>query len=39
MNENRLSLNVKKTKVMMVGSRQRLARAQPISVSINGEQI
>ncbi len=39
MQTNRLSLNVKKTKVMMIGSKRALARLDPLSVSLNGEQL
>ena len=39
MRENRLSLNVGKTKFMMVGSRNRLSMVPEISVSLNGELI
>ena len=37
MRQNKLSLNVKKTKTMMVGSRQRLRNIPNMSVSLNGE--
>ncbi len=39
MRENRLSLNMSKTKFMMIGPKQRLARTRPMIVSLNGEQI
>ena len=39
MNQNRLSLNVSKTKLMLIGSKQRLNRIGNISVSLNGETV
>ncbi len=39
MKQNRLSLNVSKTKFMMVGSKQRLSRTGNITISLNGEKI
>ncbi len=39
MNENRLSLNVSKTKFMLIGSKQRVTRAGNIGVSLNGERV
>ena len=39
MHHNRLSLNVKKTKLMMVGSRPKLRQTVPFNVSLNGESI
>ena len=39
MRENRLSLNAGKTKFMLVGTRQKLARTRPFTVSLNGAQI
>ncbi len=39
MRENRLSLNVAKTKLMLVGSRVRLTRAGNFTISLNGEML
>ncbi len=39
MYQNRLSLNVKKTKMMLTGSRQKLQIVQPFSVSLNNESV
>ena len=39
MQNNRLSLNVKKTKLMMVGSRQRLRNSVPFTISLNCERV
>ena len=39
MYQNRLSLNVKKTKLMLVGSRPRLRGIVPLIVSLNGERV
>ncbi len=39
MRENRLSLNVSKTKLMLVGSKPRLQRYGEFSVSLNGETV
>ncbi len=39
MYQNRLSLNVKKTKLMMIGSRQRLRNVPTFNLSLNGQRI
>ena len=39
MRQNRLSLNVSKTKFMLIGSKQRVARAGNIGISLNGENV
>ncbi len=39
MKQNHLSLNVKKTKVMLLGSRLRLRNVPDVSVSLNGERV
>ncbi len=39
MTENRLSLNTAKTKFMMLGTKARLRRARPFSLSLNGDRI
>ena len=39
MHQNRLNLNVRKTKLMMVGSRQRLKNLNQFNLSLNGERI
>ncbi len=39
MYQNRLSLNVKKTKMMITGSRTKLKRVIPFDVSLNGERV
>ena len=39
MYQNRLSLNVKKTKMMIIGSRQRLRMIPPFTVSLNNERV
>ncbi len=39
MRQNRLSLNVSKTKFMLVGNKQRLNRVGDIRISLNGETI
>ena len=39
MRQNHLSLNVKNTKMMLIGSRQRLRNIPNINVSLNGERV
>ncbi len=39
MRQNHLSLNVKKTKMMLIGSRQRLRQVPNLSVSLNGQRV
>ena len=39
MKQNRLSLNVSKTKFMMLGSKQRLKNVHNMSISLNGETV
>ena len=39
MRENRLSLNASKTKLMAIGSKQRLSKERPFTLSLNGQQI
>ena len=39
MRQNRLSLNVSKTKDMILGSKHRLKNVRPMSISLNGETV
>ncbi len=39
MKQNRLSLNVSKTKFMLIGSKQKIIRAGNIGISLNGEMV